>query len=132
MWNSGTRASGADESCLNLRSEPVDCHVDVNCDSDQLSQWSVHGRYVSATFKDVFGPEKWNFADGRLDVCEFLLGEVQGGPVQIQTQLRKVLPGAGPETEPAGPLYFASMLPTLGTDFGFAHDGDADRLVMVD
>jgi len=51
-------------------------------------------------------------------------------PVNAQVSWR--FPARPPEPTPANLSDFAKMVPTLGVDFGFAHDGDADRLVMVD
>jgi phosphopentomutase len=51
-------------------------------------------------------------------------------PVNAQVSWR--FPARNPEPTPANLSDFARMVPTLGVDFAFAHDGDADRLVMVD
>jgi len=51
-------------------------------------------------------------------------------PVNAQVSWR--FPARPPEPTDANLSDFAKMVPTLGVDFGFAHDGDADRLVMVD
>jgi len=51
-------------------------------------------------------------------------------PVNAQVSWR--FPARPPEPTPANLADFAKMVPTLGVDFAFAHDGDADRLVMVD
>lgn len=51
-------------------------------------------------------------------------------PVNAQVSWR--FPARPPEPTPSNLSDFAKMVPTLGVDFGFAHDGDADRLVMVD
>ncbi len=50
-------------------------------------------------------------------------------PVNAQVSWR--FPGRQPEPTPENLEEFARMVPSLGVDFGFAHDGDADRLVMV-
>ncbi len=51
-------------------------------------------------------------------------------PVNAQVSWR--FPARPPEPTAANLADFARMVPTLGVDFAFAHDGDADRLVMVD
>ena len=50
-------------------------------------------------------------------------------PVNAQVSWR--FPGRQPEPTAENLEEFARMVPSLGVDFGFAHDGDADRLVMV-
>ncbi len=51
-------------------------------------------------------------------------------PVNAQVSWR--FPARPPEPTAANLSDFARMVPTLGVDLAFAHDGDADRLVMVD
>jgi phosphopentomutase len=51
-------------------------------------------------------------------------------PVNAQVSWR--FPARLPEPTPSNLEGFCRMVPGLGVDFGFAHDGDADRLVMVD
>ncbi len=51
-------------------------------------------------------------------------------PVNAQVSWR--FPARPPEPTAANLSDFARMVPSLGVDFAFAHDGDADRLVMVD
>jgi len=51
-------------------------------------------------------------------------------PVNAQVSWR--FPARPPEPTAANLSDFAEMVPTLGVDFAFAHDGDADRLVMID
>ena len=51
-------------------------------------------------------------------------------PVNAQASWR--FPARPPEPTAPNLSDFARTIPTLGVDFGFAHDGDADRLVMVD
>lgn len=51
-------------------------------------------------------------------------------PVNAQVSWR--FPARPPEPTPTTLADFAKMVSGMGVDFGFAHDGDADRLVMVD
>jgi len=51
-------------------------------------------------------------------------------PVNAQVSWR--FPARPPEPTATNLADFARMVPTLGVDFAFAHDGDADRLVMID
>jgi phosphopentomutase len=52
--------------------------------------------------------------------------------VAVNAQVSWRFPARPPEPTVANLSDFARMVPTLGVDFAFAHDGDADRLVMVD
>jgi phosphomannomutase len=52
--------------------------------------------------------------------------------IPINAQVSWRFPARPPEPTAANLADFARMVPTLGVDFAFAHDGDADRLVMVD
>ena len=51
-------------------------------------------------------------------------------PVNAQVSWR--FPARPPEPAPTNLSDFARMVADLPVDFGFAHDGDADRLVMID
>jgi phosphopentomutase len=51
-------------------------------------------------------------------------------PVNAQVSWR--FPARPPEPTASNLADFAAMVSTLGVDFAFAHDGDADRLVMID
>jgi phosphomannomutase len=51
-------------------------------------------------------------------------------PVNAQVSWR--FPARPPEPTAANLADFMKVVPSLGVDFAFAHDGDADRLVMVD
>ncbi|MDG7016143.1 MAG: hypothetical protein JRM82_02080 [Nitrososphaerota archaeon] len=52
--------------------------------------------------------------------------------VPINAQLSWRFPARPPEPTPANLADFCRTVSNLDVDFGFAHDGDADRLVMVD
>ena len=52
--------------------------------------------------------------------------------VTVNAQVSWRFPARPPEPTATNLSDFAKMIPTLGVDFAFAHDGDADRLVMVD
>ena len=52
--------------------------------------------------------------------------------VPVNAQISWRFPARPPEPTPTNLSDFARMVSNLGVDFGFAHDGDADRLVMVD
>lgn len=51
-------------------------------------------------------------------------------PVNAQVSWR--FPARPPEPTAGNLADFVKVVPSLGVDFAFAHDGDADRLVMVD
>ncbi len=50
----------------------------------------------------------------------------------LNAQVSWRFPARPPEPTPTNLADFSRMVPEMGVDFGFAHDGDADRLVMVD
>lgn len=52
--------------------------------------------------------------------------------VPVNAQISWRFPARPPEPTPANLAGFAKMVGDLSVDFGLAHDGDADRLVMVD
>jgi phosphopentomutase len=52
--------------------------------------------------------------------------------IPVNAQVSWMFPARFPEPTPATLVDFSQMVKSLGADFGFAHDGDADRLVMVD
>jgi phosphomannomutase len=51
--------------------------------------------------------------------------------VAVNAQASWRFPARPPEPTPGNLAEFARIIPSLGVDFGFVHDGDADRLVMV-
>ncbi|HEV2226116.1 MAG TPA: hypothetical protein VGR56_04840 [Nitrososphaerales archaeon] len=52
--------------------------------------------------------------------------------IPVNAQVSWSFPARPPEPTAANLADFAKMVPSLGVDVAFAHDGDADRLVMVD
>ena len=52
--------------------------------------------------------------------------------VPVNAQVSWKFPARPPEPTASNLSDFAKMVPTLGVDVAFAHDGDADRLVMID
>ena len=52
--------------------------------------------------------------------------------IPVNSQVSWRFPARPPEPTPTNLADFARSVPELGVDFAFAHDGDADRLVMVD
>lgn len=52
--------------------------------------------------------------------------------VPVNSQVSWRFPARPPEPTAANLADFMRVVPTLGVDFAFAHDGDADRLVMLD
>lgn len=61
-----------------------------------------------------------------------ILGQLGHKVVPVNAQVSWRFPARPPEPTTANLSDFVKMVPDLGVDFGFAHDGDADRLVMVD
>ena len=52
--------------------------------------------------------------------------------VPVNSQISWRFPARPPEPTPTNLTDFSKMVPELSVDFAFAHDGDADRLVMID
>jgi phosphomannomutase len=52
--------------------------------------------------------------------------------IPVNSQVSWRFPARPPEPTPTNLVDFAKSVPELGVDFAFAHDGDADRLVMID
>jgi phosphopentomutase len=65
-------------------------------------------------------------------VTPFILKALGHRVIPINAQVSWRFPARPPEPTASNLAAFAAMIPSLGVDFGFAHDGDADRLVMVD
>lgn len=61
-----------------------------------------------------------------------ILGSLGHSVMPVNAQISWRFPARPPEPTPANLSDFAKMVRELSVDFGFAHDGDADRLVMVD
>jgi phosphomannomutase len=60
-----------------------------------------------------------------------VLQELGHRVVALNAQISWRFPSRMPEPTPQTLTDTASIVSTLGADFGFAHDGDADRLVMI-
>jgi len=52
--------------------------------------------------------------------------------IPVNAQISWRFPARPPEPTPGNLADFSKMVPELGVDLAFAHDGDADRLVMLD
>ncbi len=60
-----------------------------------------------------------------------VLGLLGHGVVPVNAQVSWRFPAHQPEPTADNLVDFCRMIPDLGVDFGFAHDGDGDRIVMV-
>jgi phosphomannomutase len=65
-------------------------------------------------------------------VTPSVLGKLGHQVIPVNSQVSWRFPARPPEPNAANLADFAKLVPQLGVDFAFAHDGDADRLVMVD
>ena len=61
-----------------------------------------------------------------------ILGRLGHRVVPVNAQVSWRFPARPPEPTPSNLADFARVVAATGVDFGLAHDGDADRLVMVD
>ncbi len=64
-------------------------------------------------------------------VTPYVLKTLGYDVVPVNAQISWRFPGRQPEPTAQNLGDFVRIVPSLGVDFGFAHDGDADRLVMV-
>jgi phosphomannomutase len=65
-------------------------------------------------------------------VTPLVLKQLGHRVLPINSQVSWRFPARPPEPTATNLADFAKMVPQLGVEFAFAHDGDADRLVMVD
>lgn len=65
-------------------------------------------------------------------VAPRILGLLGHHVIPVNAQVSWRFPARQPEPTRENVADFMKMVPGLGVDFGFAQDGDADRLVMVD
>jgi len=64
-------------------------------------------------------------------VTPYVLDRLGYDVVPVNAQISWRFPGRQPEPTAENLDEFARIVPGLGVDFGLAHDGDADRLVLV-
>jgi len=64
-------------------------------------------------------------------ITPYVLKSLGYDVVPVNAQISWRFPGRQPEPTAQNLNDFVRIVPSLGVDFGFAHDGDADRLVMV-
>ncbi len=65
-------------------------------------------------------------------VTPWVLKELGHHVLSVNAQVSWRFPGRLPEPTGANLSDFVKMVPQLGVDFALAHDGDADRLVLID
>ena len=64
-------------------------------------------------------------------ITPYVLKELGHEVIPVNAQVSWRFPGRLAEPTVENLKEYASMVPNMGVDFGFAHDGDADRLVIV-
>ncbi len=95
-------------------------------------------KYVDSLCKSVRGTKKElkilvDCANGTAtDVTPRILSALGHKVVTVNSHQSSVFPGRPPEPTPESLGETAELCRRMGVDFALAHDGDADRLVMID